>query len=215
MAGKEFRCGIIIPVYNRWEYFRHTLMSLNASIIPAGCTFYIINDGSTCDATLRLFNYFNFRHPVIKTTVNRLGVAQCLRKGFDMASNDGCNILCNLDSDVDVKEKWFDKLIKLHKHFPDAIVSGFNSNNKSHKIIKTANTFYVKSSSGGINMMFSDRMYHRIIRGTLQDNKWDLDLSKVLQKRNIGIIVSRPSVVQHIGVDSVLGHKIVDIAEDY
>lgn len=217
MAGKEFKTGIIVPVYDRWEYFRRTLISLNASIIPAGCYFYFVSDAIVDDPTDRLFHYFNFKHPVKRIYHSKnSGVSLSLRTGYEAAIKDNCNILVNVDSDVIVKKDWLEKLFSLHGLFPNAVITGFNSNSRDHKIIKKGDGFLIKSSAGGVNFLISDKIYNRYFYKKLVNFKgWDWAVSRELSSNKIPIIVTTPSVVQHIGVHSSLNHYVCDVAEDF
>ncbi len=212
MDGIKFKIGIIITVFNRWEFFRKTLISLNESILPDSSV-YLVDDGST-DYASRLVEYYYLKHPVVRIIQNKnMGQACALKTGFDAASRDGCNILVNLDSDTLVKMDWLNKLLSLYRKYPDTIISGFNTLN--HPIYQTASSFYKKESIGGINMLFNERIYSSVVRPHLNDNRWDWEVCRDMKRRGLQFIVSRPSVVQHIGTHSTCNHNICDVAHDF
>ena len=62
--------------------------------------------------------------------------------------------------------------------------------------------------------MFSKEIYMRFVKRAFGfNNNWDWQLGKMLYK--VRFIISKPSVVQHIGSESLLGHHVADFALDF
>jgi hypothetical protein len=107
--------------------------------------------------------------------------------------------------------------LQLHNMFPNNLITGFNTLvSNRHPISETFCKYHTKKTCGGINMLFSRELFTKI-ESSLSSNAWDWNLCKLLSNP---VIVSKPSVIQHIGIESTIpGHgsqgKDVDIAYDF
>ena len=86
-------------------------------------------------------------------------------------------------------------------------------------MIKQYPSFYIKRSLGGINMYFNKILYLNHIRRILLSSKknygWDWKVVTFANNNNIGLVTTKPSVIQHIGIHGLNSNGKSDIAEDY
>lgn len=215
------KIGIVITTFNRPNYLRQTLESLNrADLLDANIL--IVDDASRDIQAQRLIRpYKTIRN------IRNLSIRHSLQIGFDRLVSDGCDLLINIDSDVILRKDFLSKLIELHKQYPNQIVSGFNTLTKSrtgnvrHPIVSSHNGYVTKRSIGGVNMVMSVNTYLTIVKPALLESQrtrdhWDKIACRISNEQGKLIIVSSPSVIQHIGFDSAMGHRDnPDIAEDF
>jgi hypothetical protein len=98
--------------------------------------------------------------------------------------------------------------------FPDAIVTGFNT--LTHKIKAISADYCLKDSIGGINVLFGRHLFP-LIEPCLSAMEWDWKLCTVMQEAGKQFVVSRPSVVQHLGSHGLTSspHRGVPVAVDF
>jgi GT2 family glycosyltransferase len=215
--------GIVITARNRAELTLNLLECLKKSYFPAqGAMMIYVDDCSTeTDSIDILDNLQNYFYEVYRErNAERLGVAKSLQRGLDTACDIfDCDILINLDNDTLVKPDWLFKLLDLHKRFPDAVVTGFNTlscdlgtGNPRHPIIKEYDDYVKKKSIGGINMVFSKETYLNHIRPCLDmKGHWDWNVCQ----RGLDFYCTKPSVIQHTGIKEGMNMNNPDIAHDY
>ncbi len=160
------------------------------------------------------------RVPVVKIFKRHHGnMFESFRVGFDLLlERFGCSYLVTLDSDTLVKPDWLRCLGQLHQRFerPDRplLVSGFHT--RAHQSLEKGADYRIKGSLGGINLLFSGRLYQELVRKTLQSLQWDLVLGRRMTQLGGLMVVSRPSVVQHLGRHGVWSHALrFDRAPDF
>ena len=215
------KIGIIIPVYNRFDYVSKCLESLNKVETSEDIKIYIINDGSTDKNIDDLLNSFNPQWAtvkVLKSPINR-GISKTIETGLLRLKYEGCDIFINLDSDAIVKPNFIDVLLDLKLRFKDNIVSGFNTHSgdlktgeSRHKTIKEESDYVIKSTIGGINMVFTiEQCLSLIIPALKTSGHWDWNVCK----NHKNFIVSKPSVIQHIGINEGKHMENPDIAYDF
>ena len=208
--------GIMIPVYERPEYFQQTINSLLASNLK-GCMICIVDDGSKNKELKKIYHNFIIQYiPIIKIIKeNNVGMWDSMRLGFDTLIEYGCDKLINLDSDVIVKSNWVPIMDELLEKHSDRIISGFN---KSLDIntVKEYDNYVKKTHVGGVSMMFTKETYNERVKQHLTSDLWDLDLSRYLQEKKFYYYVTKPSVVQHIGqIGKNSSLNNYDYADDY
>lgn len=215
------KIGICICTYNRPDYLRQTLESLaKAELMDSHVL--IVDDCSRSGETIRLIS--GYRRIVNK---QNLSIRHSLQRGFDQLIKDGCDVLINLDSDVIVHHNFLVRLIRLHEQFPNNIVSGFNTLTKAkngkprHPVIARGNGYVTKHSIGGVNMVMSVGVYEQIVRPALVESRvgkgqWDKLACHNSVEAGKDIIVTSPSVMQHIGFNSAMRHTDnPDVADDF
>lgn len=212
--------GIIIPCYNRPEYLKRCLESVVASDLTFAKGVIAVNDASTDpEVHYTLLPYMGIWIPfLVRGHYINKGIKQVLLENIDSYFSDGFDIVVTLDSDAIVKPNWLQVLLKLKAYHPNHIVSGFNSMNTNkdgslrNPIIEEYADYYLKKHCNGINMCMNKYDYETHIRPALQKpGNWDFNSTN----KN-GFIISKPSVVQHIGLVSSMGHNDnPDVAYDF
>lgn len=221
------KVGILVCTYNRPGYLEVCLDSLNVADLPADCEVVIVDDGSTDEETIRLLRESG--HTVILNNKNQ-SIKHSLLLGCDFLFDvKGCDVITNLDSDAIVKPNFLTVLLDLKKRFYGQLITGFNcltrnrDGSERHKVLMAGDDFNMKKSVGGVNMMFDKEQYRKWIKPALMkclqfSGNWDHQSCIAASKETQGVICSVPSVVQHIGVESSMGHGIVeapDVADDF
>ena len=198
--------GIVVPTYNRGYYLATTLNSLRESSLT-NALIMIIDDASCPETQQLILDYQVEGVPIFKIMkAQKIGMWDSFCRGFDfMIQQLGIKYLCTLDSDTIHHPDWLQSLRELFfqniERSPNLIVSGFNTKNKRHRYMKKYHNYYRKKSIGGINMFFDYCFYHSTVRnGFLENQKvWDSELCRKVKKKKGTILVTRPSVIQHIG----------------
>lgn len=219
------KTALIIPIYNRPEYLKRCLESLLKADVRLDYII-LINDASNNPETIQLFNNFIYRCEVIKIdNKHNVGIKENLKKGYNLAFALGCDIAMHLDSDIIVKPNFVEVLLSLQSRFPDNIICGFNSTNINkdgtlrNPIVCEYEDYIEKMFANGPNLCLNSYTYEKYVYPALfEDGNWDYNTSLHCQKAKLPIIVAKPSVVQHIGIHSSMGHGIEeqpDIALDF
>ena len=228
-SNSDKKIGIVISCFNRPDYLIRTLKSISKSNL-SNTILCLIDDHSSDSKNWDIIQKFKIKDSsceVIKIrNEENLGIRYSLKKGWDLLYPK-CDYLCNIDSDTIVKKDWLNKLKntesiarkKLNaKHY---IISGFNCNKScGHKIIKDYGNFYLKNTIGGINMFFNKNVYKKFILNIMSKGDkiygWDWEVCYEAPNQNCKIIVTKPSVIQHIGIEGLYSSKkSYNIAEDF
>jgi len=198
---------IVIPVYNRPEYLERTLDSVFSDL--HGEAIIISDDGSTdpkvqviIESYYKLAELWEMNYSVF--TFENAGIAVNLKRVLDKCK--GYDTIITLDSDFIVKKDWVKKLKELVAE--NVIVTGFNA--PKHPIIKSGK-HHLKKTIGGGNLAFTYQTYLKFIRPHLNDNMWDWQMSYGAPR----LLCTNPSVCQHIGIKSAMGHVCADVAKDF
>ena len=205
------KTALVIPVYNRPEYVVQCFESLKAlTTLP---DIIIINDDASTDPMLdKLWRSLNDDLGIVywDTVDKNAGVRARLVSGIDHAFENGADLVINLDSDAVVKPDFIAHLLTLHTAVGagEHIVSGFNCKSESNKSLRDNEPYDIKPFCNGINMCFNKKQYEKYIRPSLlKVGNWDQETSFACQKDNLPFIIAKPSVVQHIGLVSSMGHN--------
>lgn len=213
---------LLITTYNRPEYLAECFKSLKEANIPRDVTIVIVDDFSQDARTLELIQKFSVAGVKcfkLFKNVNE-GIRSSLKYGYDFSWNLGAKNVINLDGDAIVKKDFIQKIITLKEQFPENVISGFNSKNKNkdgslrNPIIEEKDTFILKKYANGINMCINKSQYDSyVLPALLKVGNWNFNTSSADPKP---VIVTRPSVVQHIGINSSMGHnEDPDVACDF
>jgi glycosyltransferase involved in cell wall biosynthesis len=204
------KIGIIVTTYNRPEYLRQCLESLSRADMPGGTEIVIVDDCSNQETKELITNWSHpeaFTHKWIAS--ERYGIKNSIREGVAILIEMGCTHIINLDGDSLCRNDFISELVKLHEQFPTTFVSGFECTNLNedgaprHKIIEQGEGWKKRASAGGINLCFTPEMYRKHIEPILHINdNWDK-----LATEQTGVICACPSLIQHIGLESSMGHS--------
>ena len=183
--------------------------------------------------TLQLIKESGYRNI---TKDKRTGICDSLLKGIEYEFTGGkTDIVINLDADAIIRNDYLPRMLELHKAFPNDIITGFHSTTKNkdgserHPVIQQngfLDTSFLcnphtrqavrKRSVGGINMLWTRetwRLYKPEIEYAMKERlNWD----HIVSIKTTGIICAVPSLVQHIGIESAMGHtEQPDVADDF
>ena len=215
------KIGLLVTIYNRPEYVQQCLDSLSNVFTKQDVTLLLYDDFSNNAQIRQLINCYS--HPVFKVEKHFAsrngGISRALLFGLTILKQKGCEVFINLDSDSIVKPNLIDVLFDLKLRFRNKIVSGFNtitqdpkSGTVRHQCINEFKDHYTKKSIGGINMCFDRFQLDTVImRAIKSPGHWDWNVCKYQKE----FIVSKPSIVQHIGIDKGIHLNTPDIAFDY
>ena len=223
--GTRFRVGWAMPIWNRPLELQRSLQGISRSDMR-GSVLVLVDDASDNVYTKNLLSEFNLSDiPVIKMrrispVLSRPNMQTSLCIAWDMLhSYLKCDYFGVLDSDTLVRKRWTqnmcqiaDMLGKQHSCF---VLSGFNTHR--HRSISVHKNYVVKSTLGGISMLFPSHHYVETVRPVLNYYLWDSRLCIVCAYKNAPMIATRPSVVQHIGRVGTWSKGILqfDVAWDY
>ena len=197
--------------YNRPDYLRKLFTHLAKSDL-SDILIIVIDDASNDPETVQLVQGFTISGiPIIKLFLlkhRQFNIHENLRITWDLLSEKyHCRNLAVLDSDVIVKPDWLTSIRTLHetagKLYPVTVISGFDAC-VSHPADKNYSDYKVKRAMGGANMFFDTKLYRKFIRPCLVPY-WDSILVEKFQKESYPFLVTRPSVIQHIGYKGLFG----------
>jgi glycosyltransferase involved in cell wall biosynthesis len=202
------KIGLLICSYNRPDYLRQCLESLERADLSNVNNVLIIDDASNNLATKQILNESGFtKHYQTRSG----GIKRSMVDGCDLLFNYfHCDVVINLDGDAIVRNDFVDRLLDIWLDYPNSIITGFHSVTKNkngserHRIINENPCCYEKESVGGINLLFSKEEYHEhVLPSLLKSGNWDHEMSK----SKGGILCVKESVVEHIGLISSMGHN--------
>jgi len=206
------KLGIFITTYNRPEYLRLCFESLKRADLPKGTSILIVDDASSSQETCDLINCFELGNiPVEKHQMNvNSGIKEVIKYACSTLFKE-CDTAILLDGDTVVSPDFAQVLVSLKKLYPDNIISGIDCRYDNRNPVISENPTQKKHLPGQ-NCCFSKSDYEKYILPALnKEGNWDFN---VLHPNNI--IISSPSVVQHIGVRSAMGHfGVIDHAHDF
>jgi len=220
------KIGLLICAYNRPEYLQRCLDSLRKADLT-DVDVLIYDDASTDQVTRDMICKSNYASILASKNGS---IKNSILQGSRYLFNSGCDTVINLDSDAIVTPDFISRLKSLKERFPDNIITGFNCTTKNrdgsirHLIVTEGDQYNEKKSVGGINMMYSiDQFIKWIEPATVkclyQGGNWDHQSCLLSNADGYNIVCAVPSVVQHIGVDSSMGHTAggepPDVADDF
>ena len=224
------RVAILIPTYNRPEYLKKCLNSLEKTFLKKGTLIYIIDDSSTNDETIELIKNFKKKNCEIKRVFKEenTGVQDSLLNSIEYCFNNEYDYIIILNSDIIVNNYFYDMMVYYKELFPNNIISGFNtltlgeSGKERHPIIYDGE-FYVKKKTGGAPCLGLDKkIYEKYFKETLveyQKNRrsaYDTAATRKASDNGCDVICIVPSVAEHIGFDSTMKHTFnPDISVDF
>lgn len=213
------KTALIVTAFNRPEYLARCFESLEL-MVPKPDIILVVDDCSNdieATAVIERYTFHSFGILSMKNHIN-LGIRGSLLRAIDwVVTQKEYYYIINLDGDAIVKPDFISKLRQLHYEIGahENIVSGFNCFNETNQPIRIGEYWEVKPFCNGINMCFNEIQYHRYIRpALLKKGNWDYNTSLSCQADNLPFIITKPSVVQHIGLISSMGHTANGIKAD-
>ena len=217
----KYKYGIVLCCHNRPGYLKTTLDSLSNSNLKDS-VICIVDDFSDDKKTINLIKSFNITSVKIIKITNKenLGISLSLLEGFNQVL-PLCTYMVNIDSDVIIKRDWLSTLEKTYNSYNKlfsnkVIATGFNCiDSCDHKIIKEFDDFYIKKSFGGINNFYHKDLFYIYKKILKTGILWDWNLVDYCNENNITLIATKPSTIQHIGVNGMNSSRRYDYAEDF
>lgn len=216
--------SLIVCTFNRPQYLNQCFASLLRADLSPLNKIYIIDDHSTDEETKRLINDFDVEGiDVVKIRKGKnVGIKNSLAIGYLLAFEHS-DLVINLDGDAICRRDFVSVLLGLKKQFPNNIVSGFNTTVKNRNpIIEEHETYFKKKYASGINMVINKDEYEDYLLPAISMpiGNFDFEASKLHMADGKSVIVAKPSVCQHIGVEeSSMGHisqsEPPDVATDF
>lgn len=214
------KIGVVIPIKDRPQYLKETLWSLERVKLPKDAVILLINDASTDQQAIDLFNNFNHSTALLQrdTFETNQGIRGALLHGYEtLFGLFKCDLVINFDSDAVIKPNAVLNLISYY--LPDTLLTGFHCTTKNangserHKITEETDLHYFKQSVGGINMCVNVFAYVCYVEPALSKiGNWDNNACINAG----GAYCLKESVVQHIGFESSMNHnEQPDIADDF
>ena len=207
----KLKIGVVLPYHGRHELLK--IMSMQSHT----------EDLVLVQDTGQAFQGFtNVVHSI--KHVSHKPIGKSVMEGYDWLYNNGYDIICNLDSDVLVKDNWLKESIRLLEQYPSDIVSAFNeANHLKHCVVQEFDDHYLKNCGGGIHYCFTRELYKTFVQPILANvetegdlNYWDAAIVEHIQARGKYIISPKPSLIQHIGVKGFTATRIGwHVAPDY
>lgn len=225
--------GLLITTYNRPNYLSLCFESLLRADLSNIDRIVIVDDNSTDPEVIPLINQFSIRVQCNVGTVlkqENKSIKDSLLTGINNLLEWGCDTFINLDGDAIVRNDFVDRLLDLKQKYPALIVTGFNCNTLNrdgsirHKHLYSEPGAIFRESVGGINMCFHRDQYLKYIKPALVQTlnyggNWDALSCKNSMADSLPIAVTVPSVVNHIGIKSSMGHDAggepADVADDF
>jgi len=216
------KVAVIIPTYNRPQYLKKCLSSLEKTFLKKDTLIYIVDDCSTDNETIELIKNFEKSDCFIRRVLKQknTGVQNSLQTSIDYCFNNGYDYIIILNSDVILNNYFYDMMVYYKELFPNNIISGFNTLtlgdgvNPRHPISYDGEFYVKKKTSGGPCLGLDREIYERYFRNTLIDyqkqrrSAYDTAATKKASDDGCDIICTVPSVVDHIGFDSSMKHNI-------
>lgn len=222
------KVALLITSFNRHEYLKQCLETLsNADLSNIGLIL-IVDDASTDKETIDLINNFECEKRIKVHFKNQnKGIKDSLFFGYNLLFGvEDYELVINLDGDAVVRQDFAEKIIEAKLRHPELIVTGFNCNTLNadgsvrHKVLFREKGLNFKRTVGGINLCINKEQYHKWIKPALQGpGNWDHNACLASAAESLPIACVEPSVIQHIGVISSMGHdaggESPDIADDF
>jgi len=219
--------GLAIATYNRPEYVRRMFEHLRQSSLDDAIV-AVIDDASSSAETRQLIHDLSLGStPIVRIFRTRrrgFAVDETLRFAWDLLAGEyGCTLLGNIDSDTIMKPAWLQRLVEVFRRERarqgPLIMTGFNS--PTHSVLAEAGDYCLKSSLGGLNMLFDADLYREVVRPNMRydpmsQTGWDLHVVNRTRELGYPLLCLRPSVIQHIGVVGRFSSAgSYDVADDY
>jgi glycosyltransferase involved in cell wall biosynthesis len=231
-AKKQFKkVGLLITTYNRPEYLKECFKSLKKAELTHIDFIEIVDDCSSNEGTLELIKSFEIENKIVSKFTNERNskISYSIKQGTNRLFHYGCDIVINLDGDAIVRNDFVSVLLELYYKFPTQLITGFNCNtlNKDgsvrHHIIEQHSNYNTKKTVGGVNLLYDRTTYNNYILPALNqaiEKGGNWDYLACMNQFNDGksVIVAHPSVIQHIGINSSMGHTSVekpDTSDDF
>lgn len=207
---ESIKVAIVMTTHNRPDYLRTTLKYLRKSL--KGDERIIISDNGSTEEVFNVINeYFKYYSNICIMKHDDIGIAASLKMAIDTCA--GYDVIISIDSDILVRKDYIPRMVNAVMNNPTRIITGINAT--SHPANGKEGEFLTKKTISGMNIAFTWNTYSWHIRPSLIDNMWDWNMCSSINKSNDKFLCFSPSICQHIGDISTIGHTSVDKAVDF
>lgn len=211
---------LFISIFNRPEYVERSFNSLLQSFDGLKPHIILTDDGSFDPAIKNLISTFMTKYTNTMLITNKINVGIPYGK-LSTIKKCVCNSVYSnplfliSDSDMIYKKGWIETLTSLYGETGAPLITGFNTLTNKHIVTSDFGTYYTKESIGGCNLLVSTEFYKAA--PFMEPVEWDYCMCKRAHKQHpLGVVCSKPSVVDHIGVEGYWARKNYhDKAEDF
>ena len=191
--------------YNRPEYLGPTLRSLDNSDVEMCPTRIIYDDASTNPETKKILDSYDSKYQILRNSKNYKQKSMVRLLDYVEKSDLDYQYVCYLDNDALVKPNFIEKCMETYQFIlkeqnldvSKVILTGFNTKQNGHDVLKDYGRYKLKKHIGGIHMFFHKSLVPDIKKW------WDIDLDwgvvDNFKKSGGNFYCTSPSVVQHIG----------------
>jgi glycosyltransferase involved in cell wall biosynthesis len=221
------KIAIIITTCNRTNYLKQCLDSLSKTFIPEYVSLIFIDDCSD-ENNVELIERFEKetgKHITIQKNKERKGIKHNLFAAYSYAFYKlNADFVIVLNDDCIVNNYFYDTMAYFHDLFPNDIISGFNTLTLSelgtprHPIAKDCGFYIEKESAGGLCYGITKEIYEEYTAPSLNwtHPNYDTAFTKAASEDGVKIICPVPSVAEHIGFESSMGHSVnPDVSADF
>lgn len=217
------KIGILIPVYNRLEYFRECIYYLNRAELSQDVAILVADDCSADNEPIieicQKYHYHYFQME------KNSGIREVIKTGAALLF-EACDVIINIDCDVVVKPDFISRMMGAYLyHNKTMMVSGINctmsdpaTGKQRNPLISEYAGYSLKEAVAGQCMLFDKEQYRKWVLPALNIiGNWDHNASINSMKDGKPVAVCTPSVCQHIGLRSSMGHnhQEPDRADDF
>lgn len=215
------KVALLLCTYNRPEYLRQCLWSLERADLSRIDKIILVDDCSTDIQTHKLLSDFIISAGKTISFINDInsGIKYSLTVGYEYSFSNGYDIVINIDGDAIARPDFMDRLLENIHKTGNGILTGFHSTTKNangterHKIKYEFDDILFKESVGGINFCINKFAYENFVKPAL-NRPGNFDHNSCINAG--GAWCLKESVIQHIGFDSSMNHnEAPDIAEDF
>lgn len=198
---------LLIRSYNRSEYLKNTLESLQKSDIYLCNEIIIYDDCSEDKELIDLLNNYKFInniHKNIKVIISNKneGCKKSYISALDKISKNS-NLIITIDNDVIVTKNFISEIVRGYKesyfiyNTTNFLLTGFNPTNAHLNKIYDNYITYRKKTCGGINFIFHINFLHFIKKYWNINLDWSVVDNMLLN--NYPLLCLKKGVINHIG----------------
>lgn len=204
------KVALLIISFNRLNYLKECLWSIENSDKSQVDTILIIDNNSNAE-TVDCLQQSGFP---VQFNTERRGISANLLQGYEQLFQTH-DIVINFDSDALIRPDCITRLLELYQ--PSTLLTGFHSTTEGrHPIISTHDGYVIKKTVGGINFCIDKDAYANYVRPALLATTPHGNFDHVSCLNAGSVMCAVPSLVQHLGIESSLGHSDnPDVADDF
>lgn len=222
--NKNYKFGILINTFNRFEYAEKMLKSFSNTIFIPNTIVHVTDDCSTEEDLISFLEKYNINNKLItlnkfKNSVN-IGSKNNYKNSILSFEDKDVDFIINLDSDCILNKNWLVKINELINNFNENIICSsfcckYHNGNPSNYLKNISEDYYERETLNGLGVCFPKKLIDDF---KIYTNKhFDEYLCKELKnKHNMTCICTSMSYIQHIGVYGVHSNPYTcDISDNF